>query len=223
MVGYILGLGDRHPSNLMIDRKNGCIMHVDFGDCFEVAITRDRFPECVPFRLTRMLVSALEISGVHGTFRITCENTMAVLRDNADSVMAVLEAFVHDPLIDWFAKSHHREFLGLLLRGLGRGAREGEGDLDVNMSFTYRTFFFLCCSQSIPGRWRPAGWRRPGPGRSRGQPAGAQSRHGPQLRAAGRRRHVQRCSPHEPNWRRCQPQGVGRHFACEGQAYGPRL
>lgn len=109
MVGYILGLGDRHPSNLMIDRKNGYIMHVDFGDCFEVAITRDRFPECVPFRLTRMLVSALEISGVHGTFRITCENTMAVLRDNADSVMAVLEAFVHDPLIDWFTKNQQRK------------------------------------------------------------------------------------------------------------------
>lgn len=104
MVGYVLGLGDRHPSNLMIDRKNGYIMHVDFGDCFEVAMTRDRFPECVPFRLTRMLVSALEVSGVHGTFRITCEKTMAVLRDNADSVMAVLEAFVHDPLIDWFTK-----------------------------------------------------------------------------------------------------------------------
>ena len=37
MVGYVLGLGDRHPSNLMLDRLTGCIIHIDFGDCFEVS------------------------------------------------------------------------------------------------------------------------------------------------------------------------------------------
>ena len=36
MVGYVLGLGDRHPSNLMLDRRSGKILHIDFGDCFEV-------------------------------------------------------------------------------------------------------------------------------------------------------------------------------------------
>jgi FKBP12-rapamycin complex-associated protein len=37
IVGYILGLGDRHPSNLMLHRFSGKLVHVDFGDCFEVA------------------------------------------------------------------------------------------------------------------------------------------------------------------------------------------
>ena len=36
MVGYILGLGDRHPSNLMLEQRTGKIVHIDFGDCFEV-------------------------------------------------------------------------------------------------------------------------------------------------------------------------------------------
>ena len=40
VVGYILGLGDRHPSNLMLDRKTGAVIHVDFGDCFEIAMRR---------------------------------------------------------------------------------------------------------------------------------------------------------------------------------------
>jgi FKBP12-rapamycin complex-associated protein len=48
-----------------------------------------------------MLVQAMEISGVEGTFRITSENTMRVMRSNKESIMAVLEAFVHDPLINW--------------------------------------------------------------------------------------------------------------------------
>ena len=101
MVGYLLGLGDRHPSNLMLDRYSGKILHIDFGDCFEASMHREKFPERVPFRLTRMLVRAMEVSGIEGNFRSTCEGVMSVLRSNKDSVMAMLEAFVHDPLINW--------------------------------------------------------------------------------------------------------------------------
>ncbi|CAF4010123.1 unnamed protein product, partial [Didymodactylos carnosus] len=101
MVGYILGLGDRHPSNLMLDRASGKVVHIDFGDCFEVAMTREKFPEKIPFRLTRMLCLAMEVTGIDGTFRLTCEHVMDVLRKNRDSLMAVLEAFVHDPLLNW--------------------------------------------------------------------------------------------------------------------------
>lgn len=101
MAGYILGLGDRHPSNLMLDRVSGKMVHIDFGDCFEVAMERDKYPEKIPFRLTRMLTQAMEVSGIEGNFRYTCEASMRVLRDNRDSLMAVLEAFVYDPLINW--------------------------------------------------------------------------------------------------------------------------
>ncbi|ODV85481.1 hypothetical protein CANARDRAFT_28273 [[Candida] arabinofermentans NRRL YB-2248] len=101
MVGYILGLGDRHPSNLMMDRITGKVVHIDFGDCFEAAILREKYPEKVPFRLTRMLSYAMEVSGIEGSFRITSENVMRVLRDNKESLMAILEAFAYDPLINW--------------------------------------------------------------------------------------------------------------------------
>ncbi|XP_046427062.1 serine/threonine-protein kinase mTOR [Neodiprion fabricii] len=101
MVGYILGLGDRHPSNLMLDRLSGKILHIDFGDCFEVAMTREKFPEKIPFRLTRMLINAMEVTGIEGTYRRTSESVMSVLHRNKDSLMAVLEAFVYDPLLNW--------------------------------------------------------------------------------------------------------------------------
>lgn len=103
MTGYLLGLGDRHPSNLMIERSSGKIMHIDFGDCFEVAMKRDKYPERVPFRLTRMLVEVLEPCGVEGFFQQTCLAAMEVIRQkNAkESMMSMMEAFVYDPLIRW--------------------------------------------------------------------------------------------------------------------------
>lgn len=101
MVGYILGLGDRHPSNLMLDKVSGRVLHIDFGDCFEVAMMREKFPERVPFRLTRMLIKAMEVSGIEGSYRSTCERVMSVLRSSRDSLIAMLEAFVYDPLISW--------------------------------------------------------------------------------------------------------------------------
>lgn len=103
MAGYLLGLGDRHPSNLMIERVTGKIMHIDFGDCFEVAMKREKYPEKVPFRLTRMMVAVLEPCGVEGYFRHTSVATLEVLRQkNAkESLMSMMEAFVYDPLIRW--------------------------------------------------------------------------------------------------------------------------
>ena len=101
MVGYILGLGDRHPSNIMLERQTGKIVHIDFGDCFEIAMRREKFPERIPFRLTRMLTKAMEVSGIEGNFRTTCENTIRVMRDSRDSLLAIMEAFVYDPLISF--------------------------------------------------------------------------------------------------------------------------
>ncbi|KAL0251106.1 hypothetical protein GEMRC1_000320 [Eukaryota sp. GEM-RC1] len=101
MVGYLLGLGDRHPSNMMVLRETGKVFHIDHGDCFEAAIHREKYPETIPFRLTRMLTRAMEMTGVEGSFRLTCESTMSMLRENRDPLMAMLEVFVYDPLITW--------------------------------------------------------------------------------------------------------------------------
>ena len=99
VVGYILGLGDRHPNNLMMDRQNGKIIHIDYGDCFEIAKFRKRFPEKIPFRLTRMFVKALGVSEIEGAFRIISEKIMKLLRYNKDSLYTILNSLVYDPLV----------------------------------------------------------------------------------------------------------------------------
>ena len=47
------------------------------------------------------LLSLLKVTGLDGNYRITCHTVMEVLREHKDSVMAVLEAFVYDPLLNW--------------------------------------------------------------------------------------------------------------------------
>ncbi|KAJ3818475.1 hypothetical protein EV361DRAFT_810329 [Lentinula raphanica] len=100
MVGFILGLGDRHCENILLDENTGDLIHVDFNCLFEKGKTLET-PERVPFRLTQNLVDALGVTGVEGVFRTACEVTMQLLRDNKDSLMSVLDAFVHDPLVEW--------------------------------------------------------------------------------------------------------------------------
>jgi len=34
MVGYILGLGDRHVQNILIDKNTAELIHIDFGNNF---------------------------------------------------------------------------------------------------------------------------------------------------------------------------------------------
>lgn len=71
----------------------------------------------MPFRLTPNFLDGLGITGAEGqcsrifcswlltaglgVFRIACEITMGLLRENKDTLMTVLDPFIHDPLVEW--------------------------------------------------------------------------------------------------------------------------
>ncbi|KAF9583795.1 hypothetical protein BGW38_008502, partial [Lunasporangiospora selenospora] len=100
MIGYIIGLGDRHLDNILVDFTTGDLVQIDYNVCFEKG-KRLRIPEVVPFRLTRNMLTSFGVTGVEGNFRIGCEQTMKVMRKNKEILVTLLEAFVYDPLVDW--------------------------------------------------------------------------------------------------------------------------
>lgn len=102
IIGYIIGLGDRHLDNVLVDLNTGEVVHIDYNVCFEKGKTL-RVPEKVPFRMTPNIKTALGITGVEGIFRLACEHTLRVMRRGRETLLTLLEAFVYDPLVDWRA------------------------------------------------------------------------------------------------------------------------
>lgn len=100
MVGYIVGLGDRHVQNILINKITAEVVHIDFGVAFEQGMILPT-PETVPFRLTRDIVDGMGITGVDGAFTKCCEENLSVLKAYYRTLLCVVEVFLHDPLCDW--------------------------------------------------------------------------------------------------------------------------
>ena len=100
IIGYVIGLGDRHLDNLLIDFNSGEIIHIDYNVCFEKGRNL-RIPEMVPCRLTQNILRLFGVTGVDGVFRLSCEHTLETMRSGRETFLTLLEAFVYDPLVDW--------------------------------------------------------------------------------------------------------------------------
>lgn len=100
IVGFILGLGDRHLSNILMDVRTAEVVHIDFGIAFEQGKLLAT-PEQMPFRLTRDIVDGFGVAGVEGVFRRCCEITLRVMRHHKDVLLTVIDVLLHDPMFTW--------------------------------------------------------------------------------------------------------------------------
>jgi serine-protein kinase ATM len=100
ILGHVLGLGDRHGHNILLDEKTGEAVHIDLGVAFEMGRVLP-VPELVPFRMTRDIVDGMGISGTEGVFRRCCEFTLDALREETYSIMTILDVLRFDPLYSW--------------------------------------------------------------------------------------------------------------------------
>jgi ataxia telangiectasia mutated family protein len=100
ILGHVLGLGDRHGHNILLDSGSGEVVHIDLGVAFEMGRVLP-VPELVPFRLTRDIVDGMGITKTEGVFRRCCELTLEALRKEVYSIMTILDVLRYDPLYSW--------------------------------------------------------------------------------------------------------------------------
>ena len=104
--GYILGIGDRHLDNFLINVNNSEIVSIDFGVAFGQGLNQ-LIPELVPYRLTRQLCNVLSPFGIKGIIRQTMIDVLSAYKFGKDYILDYCEVFVKEPLLEWMQKNQN--------------------------------------------------------------------------------------------------------------------
>ena len=112
MVGHMVGLGDRHLDNILVNLRTGRVVHIDYNICFDKG-KQLRVPETVPFRLTNIMQEALPLHNTHassasttafaGIFGSSCAATLNALHQNRAVMKLLMTTLLKDPYIDWLS------------------------------------------------------------------------------------------------------------------------
>uniref|UniRef100_A0A182IV99 non-specific serine/threonine protein kinase n=1 Tax=Anopheles atroparvus TaxID=41427 RepID=A0A182IV99_ANOAO len=126
---WVLGIGDRHLSNIVLERATGKLVGVDFGIAFGAG-TRDlAVPELVPFRLTPQFVGVMEPMRLSGILHKCHLYTLQCLRDARKLLRVCLEVFIREPTVDWLEAARQRSTGEETSGGSSRQSTEGSGPL----------------------------------------------------------------------------------------------
>ncbi|CAD6184090.1 unnamed protein product [Caenorhabditis auriculariae] len=102
IVCYVVGLGDRHASNILFDRTSASFIHIDLGMIFEYSKRTLPIPEQVPFRLTRDMIDPLLIEGAGSgpLVRIATEK-MDLLKSNSKVILGLASALLRETMTNF--------------------------------------------------------------------------------------------------------------------------
>lgn len=127
---WVLGIGDRHLSNILINQKNAVMLGnncsllplssrinvkhclsktgIDFNLAFGAG-TRDSYiPELIPFRLSPHFVNVMSPLGTTGLITKTMVHTLRTFRSSKKLLTSYMESFVKEPTIDWLYSARVR-------------------------------------------------------------------------------------------------------------------
>uniref|UniRef100_A0A8C1YUK1 DNA-dependent protein kinase catalytic subunit n=1 Tax=Cyprinus carpio TaxID=7962 RepID=A0A8C1YUK1_CYPCA len=98
---WILGIGDRHLSNFMINTETGGMIGIDFGHAFGSATQFLQVPELMPFRLTRQFINLMQPMGESGLIQSVMVHSLRAFRNDPDLLLNTMDVFVKEPSLDW--------------------------------------------------------------------------------------------------------------------------
>nr|XP_054607336.1 DNA-dependent protein kinase catalytic subunit isoform X2 [Nothobranchius furzeri] len=98
---WILGIGDRHLSNFMINMETGGMIGIDFGHAFGSATQFLVVPELMPFRLTQQFVNLMQPLKESGLVQSIMVHSLRAYRAEPDLLLNTMDVFVKEPSLDW--------------------------------------------------------------------------------------------------------------------------
>lgn len=104
VANWVLGIGDRHLGNILLNTKTGRVVGIDFGLCFGAGTRDQNIPELIPFRLTPHFVAAMSPLGVTGIISKCMAHSLRCFQAGEKLLMACMEVFIREPTIGWLAR-----------------------------------------------------------------------------------------------------------------------
>ena len=98
--GHLCGVGDRHLGNMLLDRRTGELIHIDYAVCQDRGL-RLRVPELVPFRLTGNLVLPLGPTALCAASTFSCSATrvLSAMRRHAHVALSLAASAISEPTV----------------------------------------------------------------------------------------------------------------------------
>jgi DNA-dependent protein kinase catalytic subunit len=100
ITSYLIGIGDRHLENFLIDTSDGEVFGIDFGIAFGSGVHLS-IPELMPFRLTQQIEGVIAPHPLEGIYKQTMVHAMNAMRKKKSLILDTCEIFVKEPLLDW--------------------------------------------------------------------------------------------------------------------------
>ncbi|GIX68921.1 DNA-dependent protein kinase catalytic subunit [Caerostris extrusa] len=98
---WILGIGDRHLRNFLVDKSTGCEVGIDFGHAFGSATQFLSVPELIPFRLTPQYLQLMGPLQVKGIYESTMVHALSAICNKRDLILNVMDIFIKEPTVNW--------------------------------------------------------------------------------------------------------------------------
>ncbi|KAK6051263.1 phosphatidylinositol 3- and 4-kinase, partial [Cooperia oncophora] len=98
IVTYVVGLGDRHLSNVLFETDTCKLVHIDLGMILEYSKRTLPIPERVPFRLTRDLLDPILIEGTDGRLGEDAVRAMRLLRESKHVILGLASVLLRETI-----------------------------------------------------------------------------------------------------------------------------
>ncbi|KAG4073019.1 hypothetical protein HA402_009438 [Bradysia odoriphaga] len=105
---WVLGIGDRHLSNILIHQKDAVMLGIDFNYAFGTGTRDAPIPELIPFRLSPHFVNVMTPFGTSGLITKTMIHTLRTFRSSRKLLTSYMESFVKEPTIYWLFSARSR-------------------------------------------------------------------------------------------------------------------